>query len=110
MISKAEIRCYVLRVTSLPIRYTHPDTVVSDGGHVISLTHAAQGNDFINSVVTNVTNKPAGARTDEPKFQHTPLRFRRVHAGEVSYSQHAQCAVRLHNRYNGIRWHGRDDD
>ena len=42
----------------LPIRYTEPTTVVRSGGHVISLTHPADVNDFIRSVMTKVVDKP----------------------------------------------------
>lgn len=35
----------------LPLRYTKPTTVVEDGGHVISLTHPIEINDFIRSVI-----------------------------------------------------------
>ncbi|WP_442509395.1 alpha/beta fold hydrolase [Novipirellula sp. SH528] len=35
----------------MPIRYTQPDTIVTGGGHVISLTHPSEVNDFIRSAM-----------------------------------------------------------
>ena len=35
----------------LPMRHTHPDKIVPGGGHVISLTHATEVNDFIHSTI-----------------------------------------------------------
>ncbi len=45
----------------LPMRYTHPDTVVSGGGHVISLTHPADVNDFIRSAISQTVGEPCDA-------------------------------------------------
>ena len=42
----------------LPIRYTTPDTVVAGGGHVISLTHAREVNEFIRSALQRARPKP----------------------------------------------------
>ncbi|QDT05087.1 Alpha/beta hydrolase family protein [Rubripirellula lacrimiformis] len=36
---------------TLPLRYTDPDRIVAGGGHVISLTHPADVNDFIRHVL-----------------------------------------------------------
>jgi pimeloyl-ACP methyl ester carboxylesterase len=38
----------------LPARYTQPDTIVNGGGHVISLTHAGEVNEFLRSVIAKV--------------------------------------------------------
>lgn len=40
----------------LPMRYTKPDTVIAGGGHVISLTHPTDVNDFIRSAMTRILN------------------------------------------------------
>ena len=44
------------RDSILPIRHTHPDTIVDGGGHVISLTHPSDVNDFIGSVMKQTVN------------------------------------------------------
>ena len=38
----------------LPMRFTKPDTVVTGGGHLISLTHSREVNEFIHSVISEV--------------------------------------------------------
>lgn len=48
----------------LPIRYTQPDTIVAGGGHVISLTHPSDVNDFIRSAVLQAVGEPP--RPPEP--------------------------------------------
>jgi len=45
----------------LPMRYTHPDTTVLGGGHVISLTHPTEVNDFIRSAMTQTVGEPCDA-------------------------------------------------
>lgn len=47
----------------LPIRYTNPDTKIAGGGHVISLTHSREVNDFIRSAIAQVS----GEQSDAPK-------------------------------------------
>lgn len=42
----------------LPMRYTEPTAVVSGGGHVISLTHPTDVNDFIRSAMTQIVGEP----------------------------------------------------
>ncbi|MCC6511428.1 MAG: alpha/beta hydrolase [Pirellulaceae bacterium] len=37
----------------LPARYTHPDHVIQQGGHIISLTHPEEVTDFIRRVLDN---------------------------------------------------------
>lgn len=39
----------------LPIRYTSPDTVVEGGGHVITLTHSTDVNEFMRSAIAQHT-------------------------------------------------------
>ena len=46
----------------LPMRYTKPTTVVAGGGHVISLTHSTDVNDFIHSAITRTVGEPCHAR------------------------------------------------
>lgn len=45
----------------LPMRYTKPTTVVAGGGHVISLTHSTDVNDFIRSAMTQTVGEPRDA-------------------------------------------------
>ncbi len=47
----------------LPVRYACPDTIVRGGGHVISLTHPREVNDFIRAAIAKIT----GETTDAPK-------------------------------------------
>jgi|688.fasta_scaffold548730_1 pimeloyl-ACP methyl ester carboxylesterase len=47
----------------LPIRYTNADAKIAGGGHVISLTHSREVNDFIRSAITQVS----GEQSDAPK-------------------------------------------
>ena len=46
----------------LPMRYTQPDWVVVGGGHVISLTHPSDVNDFIGSVLSETEGEPRDVR------------------------------------------------
>ncbi|MEZ6089602.1 MAG: alpha/beta hydrolase [Pirellulaceae bacterium] len=51
------LNCPVLQIHGdrdfvLPSRYTRPDVVIAGGGHVISLTHPSEVNDFIESAVS----------------------------------------------------------
>ena len=41
----------------LPSRLTQPDRIVHGGGHVISLTHPNDVNDYIRRVLDQVTDK-----------------------------------------------------
>lgn len=41
----------------LPLRFTQPDAIVSGGGHVISLTHSKEVNDFIGEVLVQLTDE-----------------------------------------------------
>jgi len=45
----------------LPVRYTEPTAVVPGGGHVISLTHPTDVNDFIRSAMTQIVGEPSDA-------------------------------------------------
>ncbi len=45
----------------IPLHYTHPDMVVAGGGHVISLTHAADVNTFIRSAMIQAAGEPSDA-------------------------------------------------
>lgn len=45
----------------LPLHYTHPDAIVKGGGHVISLTHPSEVNDYIRSVLSEIVASPAEA-------------------------------------------------
>ena len=47
----------------LPLRYTKPNTIIAGGGHVISLTHPTDVNDFIRSVISQAM----GEQSDAPK-------------------------------------------
>jgi pimeloyl-ACP methyl ester carboxylesterase len=42
----------------LPVRCTHPDTIVAGGGHVLSATHPREVNAFLGSVMTQVQASP----------------------------------------------------
>ena len=63
--SRPALECPVFHIHGdhdfvLPIRYTQPTAVVSGGGHVISLTHPSDVNEFIRSAMTQI----AGERCD----------------------------------------------
>ncbi|MCO8123219.1 alpha/beta hydrolase [Stieleria sp. TO1_6] len=44
----------------LPMRHTSPGTVVAGGGHVISLTHPSDVNDFIRRAMVQLAGDPTG--------------------------------------------------
>ncbi|ADB15319.1 hypothetical protein Psta_0633 [Pirellula staleyi DSM 6068] len=51
-----QLDCPVLQIHGdcdrvMPIRYTHPDTIVAGGGHVLSLTHPAEVNNFLRAAI-----------------------------------------------------------
>lgn len=51
-----QLACPVLHIHGdrdrlMPIRYTHPDTIVAGGGHVLSLTHPTEVNNFLRAAI-----------------------------------------------------------
>lgn len=72
--STPDVGCPVFHVHGdrdcvLPIRYTQPDTVVAGGGHVISLTHSSDVNDFIRSVISQTVVEQCG----QPKSRNRAI-------------------------------------
>jgi pimeloyl-ACP methyl ester carboxylesterase len=63
--STPAVDCPVFRIHGdrdfiLPIRGKKPDTVVRGGGHVISLTHPSEVNEFIRSAILQTADKSCG--------------------------------------------------
>lgn len=46
----------------LPSRYTKPNTLIARGGHVISLTHSREVNEFIRSVMSQLVDHTTNCR------------------------------------------------
>jgi len=51
---------------TLPLKYTAPDTVVAGGGHVISLTHPDEVNDYIRHVLGQTDGGNATQQVSSP--------------------------------------------
>lgn len=61
--SEPTVNCPVFRIHGdrdfvLPMRYTQPDAVVARGGHLISLTHPTDVNEFIRWAMTQAMGEP----------------------------------------------------
>ncbi len=64
--STPNLDCPIFRIHGdrdyvLPIRYTQPEAVVAGGGHVISLSHPSDVNDFLRSVIIKTVGEPCDA-------------------------------------------------
>jgi len=60
--STPNVKCPVFQIHGdrdlvLPMRHTHPDTVIAGGGHVISLTYPAEVIDFIRSAIIQAADE-----------------------------------------------------
>jgi pimeloyl-ACP methyl ester carboxylesterase len=72
--SSPKISCPIFQIHGerdavIPIRYTSPDTIVVHGGHVISLTHPNDVNEFMRVALARIVDEQNVARADWKWFE-----------------------------------------